>query len=68
MSRIAQLTNNDDPYGDIADDYLYRWKELAIDHSTDPPHATLSYGDNTSHGIAIPLFRRNSYPETRKHH
>lgn len=50
MSQIAQLTNNDDPYGEIAHRYLDGWKELGINSQANPPHTTLSYGDNDSHG------------------
>lgn len=50
MSRIAQLTKNDDSYGEVADRYLKGWQELGINTKANPPHATLSYGDNDSHG------------------
>lgn len=50
MSRIAQLTNNKDPFGEIADRYLQGWKSLGINYDAKPPHTTLSYGDNNSHG------------------
>lgn len=52
MSRIAQLTKNDDQFGDVADRYLKSWKELGINTQANPPHTTLSYGDNDSHGTA----------------
>jgi hypothetical protein len=50
MSQIAQLTNNEDRYGEIAHRYLDGWKELRINSQANPPHTTLSYGDNDSHG------------------
>jgi hypothetical protein len=50
MSRIAQLTHNEDKFGKVADSYLEGWKGLGINTQADPPHTTLSYGDNDSHG------------------
>jgi hypothetical protein len=50
MSQIAQLTNNEDRFGKIADRYLDGWKELGINSKANPPHTTLSYGDDNSHG------------------
>jgi len=56
MSHIAELTGNDDKFGSIADDYLSKWQTYAINSGANPPHTTLSYGDNSSHGgSSIPL-------------
>lgn len=55
MSRIANLTSNNDNWGAIADEYLEQWKVLAINNDTDLPHTTLSYGDKNSHGEDISL-------------
>ncbi len=54
MSEIAQLTGNDDPYGETADRYLKGWKDLGINTKANPPHTTLSYGDGNSHGQTPP--------------
>lgn len=35
----------------IAHDYIDRWQTLGIAQNADPPHTTLSYGDNMSHGV-----------------
>lgn len=51
MSRIAELTNNNDTFGAIADEYLEGWKTFAIySDGHGPHHTTLSYGDHDSHG------------------
>ncbi|KAL2198179.1 hypothetical protein P885DRAFT_34650 [Corynascus similis CBS 632.67] len=56
MSRIARLTDNEDKYGEIADRYLEGWKELGINSQANPPHTTLSYGDNDSHGLLYNIY------------
>ncbi|KAL2162388.1 hypothetical protein VTH06DRAFT_7301 [Thermothelomyces fergusii] len=56
MSRIAQLTNNNNRYGEIADRYLEGWKDLGINTKADPPHTTLSYGDDDSHGLLYNIY------------
>lgn len=56
MSQIALLTNNNDTYGTIADTYLTQWQDLAITKSTSLPHTTLSYGDESSHGLLYNLY------------
>lgn len=55
MSRIAQMTNNDDPFGAVADSYLPQWQAYGINSEADPPHTTLSYDDPDSHGIPSSL-------------
>jgi hypothetical protein len=50
MSQIAQLTNNDDTYGEVADRYLEGWKGFGINSQANPPHTTLSYGNADTHG------------------
>jgi hypothetical protein len=54
MSQIAKLTNNDDQFGDVADKYLQQWTKLGINTQANPPHTTLSYGNNSSHGTKTP--------------
>ncbi|KAK4100063.1 DUF1793-domain-containing protein [Parathielavia hyrcaniae] len=56
MSQVAQLTNNEDTFGEIADKYLEGWKELGINSQAYPPHTTLSYGDNDSHGLLYNIY------------
>ena len=56
MSQIALLTNNDDPFAEVADRYLKGWKELAINSQANPPHTTLSYGDKDSHGLLYNIY------------
>ncbi len=55
MSQIAQLTKQEDKFGEVADRYLKGWKELGINSKASPPHTTLSYGDDNSHGEYSPL-------------
>jgi hypothetical protein len=53
MSVIANLTGHSDDaahYSSIAHDYIAKWQSLAIAKDANPPHTTLSYGDNSSHG------------------
>ncbi|KAL2264443.1 hypothetical protein VTK26DRAFT_8 [Humicola hyalothermophila] len=56
MSRIAQMTNNTDEFGDIARSYLESWKSLAVNFNATPPHTTLSYGDDESHGLLYNIY------------
>ncbi|AEO64520.1 uncharacterized protein THITE_2110742 [Thermothielavioides terrestris NRRL 8126] len=56
MSHIAQLTNNDDQFGAIADNYLKGWKQLGINSQANPPHTTLSYGNDDSHGLLYNIY------------
>ncbi|KAK3937404.1 hypothetical protein QBC46DRAFT_416269 [Diplogelasinospora grovesii] len=56
MSEIAQRTGNNDTFGSIAADYLQKWKGLAINTAANPPHTTLSYGDNSSHGLLYNIY------------
>ncbi|EGS20117.1 glutaminase-like protein [Thermochaetoides thermophila DSM 1495] len=56
MSQIAQLTNNKDVFGDVADRYLQEWKRFAINAKASPPHTTLSYGNSNSHGLLYNIY------------
>lgn len=56
MSKIAELTGNEDTFGSTADDYLTKWKGYGINTAADPPHTTLSYGDDASHGLLYNLY------------
>ena len=53
MAVIANETGNTADaanFASIADDYITKWQELAINKDANPPHTTLSYGDSSSHG------------------
>ncbi len=56
MSEIANLTGNEDTYGSTAEDYLSQWKGFGINSAATPPHTTLSYGDDASHGLLYNLY------------
>ncbi|KAL2022016.1 hypothetical protein VTK56DRAFT_6256 [Thermocarpiscus australiensis] len=56
MSHIAQLANNPDKFGSIADDYLTQWQTYGINSDANPPHTTLSYGDKDSHGLLYNIY------------
>ncbi|KAK0707584.1 hypothetical protein B0H67DRAFT_494625 [Lasiosphaeris hirsuta] len=56
MSHIANLTKHEDNWGAIADAYLQTWKSYAINTNANPPHTTLSYGDNNSHGLLYNIY------------
>lgn len=53
MAEIANLTGNTADganYTNIAHDYISQWQNLGIAHEANPPHTTLSYGANDTHG------------------
>ena len=53
MGKIANMTDNKADGANFtatAQDYVNRWQELGIARNADPPHTTLSYGDEKSHG------------------
>lgn len=57
MAVIANMTGNTATganYTSIAHDYITEWQILGIAHDADPPHTTLAYGMNDTHGIPIP--------------
>ncbi|KAJ5299717.1 hypothetical protein N7476_011274 [Penicillium atrosanguineum] len=59
MSVIANLTGHSDDaanYSSIAHDYISKWQTLAIAQNANPPHTTLSYGDDNSHGLLYNLY------------
>ena len=60
MSEIAKRTGNNDTYGSTADNYLEQWKGFGINANATPPHTTLSYGNDTSHGMFCPAQRASS--------
>ncbi|PLB52445.1 glutaminase GtaA [Aspergillus steynii IBT 23096] len=59
MASIGNLTEDFDVatnHSRIAHDYIERWQTLGIAHNADPPHTTLSYGSNQSHGLLYNLY------------
>lgn len=53
MSAISNLTGHSAEaknYSDIAHNYIRQWQTLGIAHDANPPHTTLSYGANDTHG------------------
>lgn len=56
MSVIGKMTDHGSDaanYTRIAHDYIKKWQTLGINHNANPPHATLSYGDENSHGESV---------------
>ncbi|KAJ5668292.1 uncharacterized protein N7477_006862 [Penicillium maclennaniae] len=59
MSVIANMTGHSDDaanYSSIAHNYISKWQTLAIAQDANPPHTTLSYGDNSTHGLLYNLY------------
>lgn len=38
-------------YSSIAQEYITKWQDLAINKDASPPHTTLNYGNSSSHGM-----------------
>ena len=54
MAVIASLTGNTNTetnYTSIAHDYIAEWQNLGIARDADPPHTTLAFGMNDTHGM-----------------
>ncbi|KAI0137937.1 glutaminase A [Hypoxylon sp. NC0597] len=59
MSEISDRTGNSDDassYLDTATSYISQWQGFGLNTAADPPHATLSYGDEDSHGLLYNLY------------
>ncbi|KAH7403312.1 glutaminase GtaA [Cadophora sp. MPI-SDFR-AT-0126] len=59
MAVIANLTGNSVDganYTNIAQDYITQWQTLGIAHDANPPHTTLAYGMNDTHGLLYNLY------------
>ena len=59
MAVIANLTGNtttSNNYSMIAHDYITEWQTLGIAMDADPPHTTLAYGMNETHGLLYNLY------------
>lgn len=54
MAVISNETDHSDNganYTAIAHNYIDRWQILGVAHDANPPHATLAYGSNNTHGM-----------------
>ncbi|MCJ1451234.1 hypothetical protein MMC28_001570 [Mycoblastus sanguinarius] len=59
MAVIANLTGNSATsanYTSIAHDYITEWQTLGIAEDATPPHTTLAYGMNDTHGLLYNLY------------
>ncbi|KAI9667071.1 MAG: hypothetical protein M1831_001248 [Alyxoria varia] len=59
MAQIATRTGNPEDAANftaIAHDYITRWLDLGIAMDANPPHTTLSYGDNASFNLLYNLY------------
>ncbi|TVY85335.1 Glutaminase A [Lachnellula suecica] len=59
MAVIANLTGNTADaanYTNIAHSYIEQWQVLGIAHDATPPHTTLAYGMNDTHGLLYNLY------------
>jgi hypothetical protein len=59
MGEIARLTGNTDDakkFLAISMDYINQWQELGINYAANPPHTTLAYHDDSSHGLLYNLW------------
>ena len=59
---IANLTGNSTDaanYTSIAHDYITKWQTLGTAEDANPPHTTLAYGMNDTHGKFYPLHSIN---------
>jgi hypothetical protein len=54
MSEVARLTGNANDaknYSSIAHSYINQWQGFGIAYNANPPHTTLNYGANNTHGL-----------------
>ncbi|KAI1103178.1 glutaminase A [Jackrogersella minutella] len=59
MSEISSLTTQSTDaksYSDTATSYISQWQGYGLNTAASPPHATLSYGDEDSHGLLYNLY------------
>lgn len=59
MASIANLTGDTVTganYTNIARSYIDKWQTLGIAHDANPPHTTLSYGVNNTHGLLYNIY------------
>jgi hypothetical protein len=54
MSEISRLTGNSRDaknYSSTAHSYIDQWQKFGIAYNDNPPHTTLAYGQNNTHGL-----------------
>ena len=59
MAVIAKMMGNAEDaanYTNIAHDYIDQWQNFGIAYDAVPPHATLAYGQNDTHGNLYNLY------------
>ena len=59
MAVIANLTGHAADganYTNIAQSYITQWQNLGVAHDANPPHTTLNYGANDTHGLLYNLY------------
>ena len=56
MSKLVNETADAQNYSSIAKDYITKWQTLGINTSANPPHATLTYNDASTHGLLYNLY------------
>jgi hypothetical protein len=59
MAVIANLTghwDDGDRYSNISHTYVSKWQGLGIAYDAKPPHTTLSYNQNDTHGLVYNLY------------
>jgi len=59
MSVIAKMTGNIEDaqnYTSIAHSYIDQWQTLGVAQDATPPHSTLAYGMNDTHGLLYNLY------------
>ncbi|KAE9368523.1 DUF1793-domain-containing protein [Stipitochalara longipes BDJ] len=59
MASIANLTGQADDgakYSNISHTYVSKWQSLGIAFNATPPHTTLSYNQNDTHGLVYNLY------------
>jgi hypothetical protein len=59
MAKISNMTGHPADgasYSSTAHAYIAQWQNLGIAHDANPPHATLAYGQNDSHGLLYNLY------------
>ena len=56
ISEMARRAGIDDKYGATADSYLHQWMRLGTNAGANPPHTTLAYGQDDTHGLLYNLY------------
>jgi hypothetical protein len=59
MGEIASLTGQTadaEKYNAIAADYIIKWQGYGVAYDAEPPHTTLKYGANETHGLLYNLW------------